>query len=356
MGYASVTLPVERWPEGDRARWELANRSGDILDEDGPAAGWSPVTRVQVAKDWGRFLFWLEQNGGIDLADTPSERLEAGRLDGYLAHLQSTGMASTSLESRFRSLCQAVAIMDTTSDRQKLKDLCRRLKARAVPRREKHARLVDSADLSERSLRQYDALIGGQGTIGIERCCHARDALMLAFLAYHPLRLRTFAALDLGGGITRNDARYHLDLDRSAVKEKRVYSCDVDDDLTPYLDHYLHYIRPRLLRGLVSDRLWVARYGSAISDSAVYYQIVKMTSWLLGHQINPHLVRDCVMTYLVLDDPANARIGSRILGHRSLRTAERHYDHAGAAMAQRAHAAMVRRLRARFLKDDPPDH
>jgi len=170
MGYPSVTLGVNDWPARDRALWSEATRAGDPLSDAGRAAHWSAKTRHQVEKDHGRFLSWLKNNGELDEAVTPRRRPTRDRLRGYLAHLQATGMASTSLLSRFTALCQALAAIGPDADLSLLRLLCARLEARAVPRREKHLRLIDPAEFVHVSLAFYDHQVAGDGPIPIRWC------------------------------------------------------------------------------------------------------------------------------------------------------------------------------------------
>ena len=358
MGYPSVTLPVDRWPAPDRRLWQQASNGDDLLDEAGRAAHWTPKTRAQVAKDYGRFLFWLAANDRLDAQQAPAARLCPARLRDYLTHLQATGMASTSLLSRLRGLRQAISVLDPTADLSTLARACTRLKAQAVPRRQKHLRLVDPAELVARAQAHHQALIAGGRPLPMRRCNHARDALMLAFLAHRPLRLANFAALQLGTHLIRTAAGARLVLTADETKERRCYEASFPDDLLPMLDHYLAEIRPRLLHGQPSQHLWVSMHGTPLSESAVYYQITKITRRLLGQPINPHLIRDCVLTALATDAPANVRAGARILGHRDLATGEAHYNHATATTAQRAYLEVLAawRRKAMAASNGAPSH
>jgi integrase len=355
MGYPCVTLALSEWPTGDRALWSEATSADDPLSEAGRASHWSARTRRQVEKDYGRFLFWLQSNGEVDDAATPGQRLTKDRLRAYHAHLQATGMASTSLLSRFRALSQAFAALDPNANLSLLRLLCARLRARAVPRREKHLRLVDPAELVHMALAYFDHLVSGEGPIPIRRCNHARDAAMLAFLAFIPLRLGSFASLAIGKSLISTPTGMRVNLLASDTKEKRPYDCPCPEDLWPYLDHYQRAIRPRLLGQGDTDALWVSMRGTALSASAIHYQMIKITRRLFGHPINPHLVRDCVLTSLAIGAPKNVRAGARLLGHQDLRTGETHYNHATAASAGRQHFKVINDLRRRHSEGNGED-
>jgi site-specific recombinase XerD len=127
-------------------------------------------------------------------------------------------------------------------------------------------------------------------------------------------------------------------------------------ELIPFLDRYLSHYRPMLnvatghwggRRTLVQvgARLWVSNYGSAMSAGAVYDRVTKLTKAKFGQAINPHLIRDCAATSTAIEDPEHVGITTSILAHTSLRTSERHYNHAGSLVAMRCHQENLMALR-----------
>lgn len=347
MGYARVSLYVEEWPAMDQRLWREATRLGDFLEIGGPAGRWSAKTLIQVAKDYGRFLCWMNDNGGIDEALTPTQRLNKPVLAGYLAHLQATGMGSVSLQSRFRNLHAALRVMEPHAEIPLFKGLLAKLKAQAVPRRSKHNRIVEPATLIDRSFEFYDSLVHSVRPMTVRRAHQARDALMLALLASHPIRLANFSALSLGHNLIPTETGYTLHLGEDETKEHRPYTTTVDDNLVPYLDHYIDVVRPFLLKEKSTDQLWVSIRGTGVSDSTVHYQLNKITKKLIGHSINPHLIRDCVMTSLANNRPEQVLAGARLLGHNSLKTSEKHYNQANGLVAHRQYVSALQALRER---------
>jgi integrase len=63
--------------------------------------------------------------------------------------------------------------------------------------------------------------------------------------------------------------------------------------------------------------------------------------------MNPHLFRDCAATTIALNDPEHVLITRDLLGHTTLRTAERYYNLARSVEAARAHQKLIRSLRRR---------
>jgi integrase len=175
---------------------------------------------------------------------------------------------------------------------------------------------------------------------------------MLAFLAFRPLRLASFASLTIGEGLIDTPTGMRLNVAASETKENRPYDCACPEDLLPCLDHYRTVIRPRLLgRQGATGAMWVSMRGTPLSESAIYYQIIKITRRLFGHPINPHLIRDCVLTGLAIDAPESVRAGARLLGHQALQTGETHYNHATAGSAQRKHFEVIDGARHRVAAD-----
>ena len=113
--------------------------------------------------------------------------------------------------------------------------------------------------------------------------------------------------------------------------------------LIPLLDQYLALWRPRLLR-TQSDALWISNRGRAMTEQAVYCQVVQVTKAMLGRPINPHLFRDCALTAAAEYSPEQVALVAKMLGHCSLRTGEKHYNHARQLVAHRRYMADLSRL------------
>jgi integrase len=345
MGYPCISLRPDKWPAPDRNFWTDACTEGNWLEGRGRASTWTTKTRNQVAKDYGRFLFLLQAEDRLIAVRSPAERLTHDNLASYLRQLQGTGMASTSLLSRIRNLRQAVLAMVPDANLRLISSVCSKLKARAVPVRIKQIKVVSTAALIDAATREYDAQISGKAVLAGRVCDRARDALMMMFMALLPLRLDSFGGLCIGRHVVRQGESYVLRLERSEVKEGEPYDCVLPAQLTKYVDHYIRQIRPHLLHGQETDRLWISMRGAGMSASAIYYQIIKITRRIIGHPINPHAFRDCLMTTIATEAPESVRAGARILGHKDLKTGERHYNFASIISVQRAYFAIQRKHR-----------
>jgi integrase len=55
----------------------------------------------------------------------------------------------------------------------------------------------------------------------------------------------------------------------------------------------------------------------------------------------PHMFRDCALTAAAEQSPEQVALVARVLGHRSLRTGEQHYNHARQLIAHRRYGRSV---------------
>lgn len=77
----------------------------------------------------------------------------------------------------------------------------------------------------------------------------------------------------------------------------------------------------------------------------VFARISIVTERAFGKPINPHLFRDCAVTFVALDDPKHIGIAAPILGHTDPRTTERHYIQAQRIAAGRKLQTSLQKLR-----------
>jgi integrase len=91
-----------------------------------------------------------------------------------------------------------------------------------------------------------------------------------------------------------------------------------------------------------------------ITDNGIYNRVIARTREGLGQRINPHLFRDCAVTSVAIDDPANIGIASRLLGHRAGSTAERYYNQACGVEASRLMQESLLARRNEILGADDP--
>ena len=115
--------------------------------------------------------------------------------------------------------------------------------------------------------------------------------------------------------------------------------------LTPYVERYCAVHRPMLLGTTTSNRLWISRFGTPLTEKTIYYHVTNRTKEAFGHPISPHLFRDCAATSVAIEDPDHVRIAANILGHHSLATTQRYYDQSRMLAASRSYQSALGEIR-----------
>jgi integrase len=277
-------------------------------------------------------------------------RIDLERIGAYISHLEHVN-ASCTVWSRISYLAKAIQAMAPEAELNWMRPVIARLHRKVQPSRLKRHRLVDSAELF---------------AFGVEIMCEAeaanmqdwrkalryRDGLMIALLAARPLRQGNFTPIEIDRHLLHRGDGYQLRFLASETKPRRRLEFPVPAALVGSLDQYLAIHRPVLCRrsrnGNVTTRLWVTSTGRPLQVGAVHKQVVKLTRARFGHPINPHLFRDCAATSIAENDPEHVRITKEILGHTTLKTSERYYNHARSQQAVTLYQAHVISMRSRI--------
>ena len=184
--------------------------------------------------------------------------------------------------------------------------------------------------------------------------CHRsvrfRNGLIVALLAYRPVRLANLASIIIGQHLVRTDEGYALVFGAHETKQREILEFTLPAVLTEPIAEYLKEHRPALLKlgshaGTAGDRLWISRDGGPLEASGIAQVVLKETKAAFGQSINPHLFRDCAATTVALDDPEHAHMIAPILGHSSMTTSERHYNQARTVDAGRQYQVVVAKAR-----------
>ena len=175
---------------------------------------------------------------------------------------------------------------------------------------------------------------------------HFRDALMIGLLIACPtMRLGNLAMIEIGRHLRRQEDSYHLSFNADETKTYKPMPIPVPASLTPYISHYIDAVRPGLLQGADSPRLWINRYGKPMKGKGIYLRITTVTERAFGAPINPYLFRDCAATTVAIDDPEHVGTAAHVLGHNDPRTTGKHYIQANSLAAGRRLRKSVDALR-----------
>lgn len=317
-------LKIEDWPDADRAAWESALAPGDLLDSTmGAAHHWSPETRDMRRKAYGRWLTSRIAACDFDPTAAPTARITRDAVSAYLAELQAQ-VAPYTVWGYLAGLHAVASAFDAVADWSWLRRVVRKLEATIRDSKDKHTRLRPAPEILAWATSRMQE---------IERdppkrfaATHYRDALMIGLLISCPtMRLRNLTGIEIGRHlITRSDG-WDLRFPGAEMKARKPVEMRVPKMLTPYLARYLEEYRPALLDGGLSDWLWITQYGKPMTQKMVFARISIVTKRAFGKPINPHLFRDCAVTYVALNDPKHIGIAAPILGHTDPRTTEQHY-------------------------------
>ena len=351
------------WPEADRRAWEAALHKGDVLEPGGAGADWAPRTRHMIAGGYGRWLTWLENEGMLDLRSAPADRVTPKNVARYVADLQALNAPYTVL-TRVQALYHALRAMAPEHDWSWIQRIESRVRKTAVSARNKRSRVVPSDRLFAYGLQLMAKADGPSGGTPLQRASRYRDGLMIALLAARPLRRRNFVSIEIGRHLVRHAETYWLCFEAAETKTHEPIDAPFPSELARYLDRYLSHYRPTLARRTgrwnragpdqtPTMALWVSTHGSAMTEIAIYFRIMQLTRAKFGHVVNPHLFRDSAATSIAIKDPEHVLITRSILGHRTLRTSERHYNHARSREALRHYQRRILELRR---QSRAPDH
>ena len=164
-----------------------------------------------------------------------------------------------------------------------------------------------------------------------------RNGLMIAILAHCPLRLKNFAALEIGRSFVNVEGTWWILLSAAETKEKREDERPVPEELTKYIQRYLTVHRPVLARdNKGSNALWMAWDGKPMSYASVAETIPETTRITLGIKVNPHLFRTAGVTTLATSAGDKPHAGGALLHHRPGPVTQEHYNRASCLSAAKA--------------------
>jgi integrase len=361
------SLPVERWPQADRLAWQAACHPGKRLRRGGAAAHMKAITRADLARRYGYFIDCLDRTGRLTPSADAAALVSPEAVGAYVEELTSR-VRSTTVYGSVYKLRRAAEVMAPERDFTWLKAIEADLALQVEPR-SKYPKLVltdallaaglallDAADREagdetqagdpDRRRRRRKRRPGAIDRALLTRAVQARSGLMLALLALCPIRLKNFAALELGRSLVQTESgTWFIVLAASETKEKRPDERPVPEMLAAHLNRYLSFWRPLLARGRfkpVEGPLWVqSQHGRAMPYSSVEAAIRRSTERAFGVQLGAHMFRVAASTTAAVRAPGTPHLGSALLHHIDPRTTEQHYNRASAHQAARTYADII---------------
>jgi integrase len=178
----------------------------------------------------------------------------------------------------------------------------------------------------------------------LARARQVRNGLMVALLGLCPIRLKNFAALEIGRSFVEIKGRWWIVLAASETKEKRPDERPIDELLRPVIDRYLSQHRPVLARtdNAVSG-LWLSSNdGAPMSYAGVECVIKATTLSTVGIDVSPHLFRVSGASTVATRGGHNPHLASALLHHTHPSITNAHYNRATSLSAADSLRQIVR--------------
>jgi site-specific recombinase XerD len=336
------SLPEGLWPAADRAAWQEARRPSVRLQRGGAASHLRPVVQRDLRKRYGLFLDFLSRSGRLDMNAPAGAQVTPENVEGYVAELKSR-VSSVTVYGSIQKLRRFVQLIGPGSDLGWLIEIERQLYSERRPR-PKWDRVVTT-----------DVLVDAGRTLMAEaeiakppkltRARMFRNGLMVALLAYGPIRLKNFAALEIGRSFVSVDGTWWIVLTAAETKEKREDERPVPEELTASIERYLQIYRRVLARGTAeTDALWLAMDGKPMSYASMGELITETTRMTIGVAVSPHLFRTAAVTTLAILAGDKPHAGSALL-HHGPNGPQENYNRASSITAGRSLAAINRGYR-----------
>src|SRR5262249_30526999 len=178
--------------------------------------------------------------------------------------------------------------------------------------------------------------------------------LMIALLAYRPVRVSNLAAIAIGRQLVPQGSGYWLRFEVEEMKTRQAFEAAIPIALLPGLERYLQHYRVVLLTGAnrrppaKTDALSDSETATPMAVISIHNRFRRHTKAAFGIAVSPHLFRDSAATAIAVEGPAHVRAIMPILGHSTLATSEKHYNQARSLDASRRHIRIIADLKRRF--------
>jgi site-specific recombinase XerD len=341
------SLPIEFWPEADRRAWMSACQPSQRLKRGGAGSHMKAITLSDLERRYGYFLDLMNRRGLLDPNKVAGGHVTPGNVDTYMEELTAR-VGSVTVQGSIYKLRRACELIDPTRGLSWLADIEKDLALTMRPR-SKADRWVLTEVLVEAGLTLIAEAENSRKMSKLARARQVRNGLMMAMLAMHPIRLKNFAALEIGRSLVEIKGSWWIVLSASETKEDRPDERRIADLLQPALDLYLKNYRPFLA---VADHstaaLWLSSNdGAAMSYSGVERVLTEVTRATVGVAVSPHLFRTATASSAAIHGGANPHLASALLHHTDSRVTEAHYNRASSLSA----AESLRSIIQGYIKD-----
>jgi site-specific recombinase XerD len=330
-GHSVRSLPIHLWPIADRLAWEEVCRPSVRLKRGGAASHMRTVTHSMIAKRSGYFFDFLLRSGRLEMSAEAGAQVTPEIVEAYVAELKGR-VRSVTVYGSIQKLRRFVQLVAPHRDLDWLSDIERQLFSEMRPQ-SKWGRVVFTDVLEDVGLKlMADAEISKRPKLSRGRMF--RNGLMIALLARCPIRLKNYAALEIGRSFVNVDGTWWIVLTAAETKEKRPDERPVPEELTEYVQRYLTVHRLVLAReNKRSNALWMAWDGKPMSCASIAEIIPETTDTTVGVKVNPHLFRTAGVTTLATRASDKPHAGAALLHHRPGPVTQENYNRASCVSA-----------------------
>ena len=143
-----------------------------------------------------------------------------------------------------------------------------------------------------------------------------RNKAMMELMYASGLRVSELVDLEL------NNIDFNNNYVRIFGKGKKERIVPINDIACKYLNEYINVYRASLLRGYITDKVFISSYGKGITRQA-FFKILKQIAKKQGIEkdFSPHTLRHSFATHLI-EYGADLRSLSEMLGHENIKTTQ----------------------------------
>jgi len=342
---APRSMPPGEWPASHRETWEEICRPGLRLRKGGAARSYAEVSREDFARRYGAFLGFLQRSGLLDPSAGPAAQVTPQNVELYIAELKGRVRSVTAWNCIYK-LRMAARLLDPKADFAWLSEIEQDL-ALVMEPRSKFDRVV----LAERIVQAGLTLVSEAEAFSrypFKRAIGIRNGLMIALLAVCPIRIKNYAALEIGTTFREEQGTWWITLPYGSTKTEDADQRPVPDYLNYAVELYLTESRPVLIGSRqATNSLWISsRTGRRYTTKNLGTQISKITLETIGVDVSPHLFRTAAATTSACYGTDMPHLASAVLGHTDPRVTEKHYIRATTLNAAKDYAAILRRRRS----------
>ncbi len=343
MGPGVHSLPEERWPAAERVAWDEARRPSVRLKRGGSASHLRAVVQHDLGKRNGLFLESVARAGRLDMNAPAGAHVTPENVEPYVAELKRR-VSSVTVYGSIQKLRRFVQLIAPDRDLGWLIEIERELYSERRPRPKWD--WVVTTDVLVDAGRTLMAEAEITKRPKLTRARKFRNGLIVALLAYCPIRLKNYVALEIGRSFVNVDGTWWIVLTAAETKEKREDERPVPEELTDSIERFLKIYRPVLARGKAeTNALWLAIDGKPMSYASMAELIPETTRITIGVAISPHLFRTAGVTTLATRAGDKPHAGSALLHHQPGPVTQENYNRATCVTAGKSLSAVNRRYR-----------